>query len=125
MYIEDNPANLLLVEHIIEGRPDIRLLSSMNDNVGIELAGAHLPDVILMDINLTGGISGVDALKILRRDPFTAHIPIIALSANVIPYDIANALEAGFFRYLTKPIKLNEFMSAIDEALEFAECDLL
>ncbi len=120
MYIEDNPANLLLVEHIIAGRSDIRLLSAMNGKVGIELAGAHLSDVILMDINLTGGISGVDALRVLRGDPFTAHIPIIALSANVMPHDIANALKAGFFRYLTKPIKLAEFMSAIDEALEFA-----
>ncbi len=120
MYIEDNPANLSLVEHIIEGRPDIRLLSAMNGNVGIELAGAHLPDLILMDINLPG-ISGLDVLRILRSDPLTKHIPIIALSANVMPHDIANAMEAGFFRYLTKPINLYEFMSAIDEALGLAE----
>jgi CheY-like chemotaxis protein len=120
LYIEDNPANLLLVEHIIEGRPDIHLLSAMNGNVGIELAGAHLPDVILMDISLTGGISGIDALRVLRGDPFTASIPVIALSANVMPHDIADALEAGFFCYLTKPIKLHEFMSAIDEAMEFS-----
>ncbi|MDP1678715.1 MAG: response regulator, partial [Candidatus Nitrotoga sp.] len=120
MYIEDNPANLSLVEHIIEGRSDIRLLSAMNGNVGIELADAHLPDVILMDINLPG-ISGVDVLRILRSDPLTKHIPIIALSANVIPHDIVNAMEAGFFRYLTKPIKFNELISAIDEALELAE----
>jgi CheY-like chemotaxis protein len=116
LYVEDNPANLSLVEHIIAGRPDIRLLSAMNGNVGIELAGAHVPDVILMDINLPG-ISGVDVLKILRSDPLTKHIPIIALSANVMLHDIAKAMEAGFFRYLTKPIELNEFMSAIDEAL--------
>ena len=120
MYIEDDPANLSLVEHIIEGRPDIRLLSAMNGNVGIELAAAHLPDVILMDINLPG-ISSADVLRILRSDPLTKHIPIIALSANAMPHDIANAMEAGFFRYLTKPIKFNEFMSAIDEALGLAE----
>ncbi|WP_239796986.1 PAS domain-containing hybrid sensor histidine kinase/response regulator [Candidatus Nitrotoga arctica] len=120
LYVEDNPANLALVEHIIEGRPDIRLLSAMNGNVGIELAGAHLPDVILMDINLPG-ISGIDALRILRRDPLTKHIPIIALSANVQLHDIAKAMEAGFFRYLTKPIELNEFMCAIDEAFGFTE----
>ncbi|WP_239287775.1 hybrid sensor histidine kinase/response regulator [Candidatus Nitrotoga sp. 1052] len=120
MYIEDNPANLSLVEHIIKGRPDIRLLSAMNGNVGIEVAGAHLPDVILMDINLPG-ISGVDVLRILRSDPLTKHIPIIALSANAMPHDIVNTMEAGFFRYLTKPIKLNYFMNAIDEAFELAE----
>ncbi|CAG9932063.1 hybrid sensor histidine kinase/response regulator [Candidatus Nitrotoga arctica] len=120
LYVEDNPANLSLVEHIIEGRPDIRLLSAMNGNVGIELAGAHLPDVILMDINLPG-ISGVDVMRILRSEPLTKHIPIIALSANVMLHDIANAMEAGCFRYLSKPIELNEFMSAIDEVLGFAD----
>ena len=120
MYIEDSPANLSLVEHIIEGRPDIRLLSAMNGNIGIELVGAHLPDVILMDINLPG-ISGVDVLRILRSDPLTKHIPIIALSANAMSHDIANAMEAGFFCYLTKPLKLNEFMNAVDEALSLAE----
>lgn len=120
LYIEDNPANLSLVENIIERRPSLRLLSAMNGNVGIELAGAHLPDVILMDINLPG-ISGISVLKVLRGNPLTKSIPIIALSANAMPHDIVNAMEAGFFRYLTKPIKLNEFMTAIDEALEFAE----
>jgi len=92
----------------------------MNGNVGIELAGAHLPDLILMDINLPG-ISGIDVLRILRSDPLTKHIPIIALSANAMSHDIANAMEAGFFCYLTKPLKLNEFMNAIDEALSLAE----
>jgi CheY-like chemotaxis protein len=72
-----------------------------------------------MDINLPG-ISGVDALKILREDPATAHIPIVALSANAMPRDIKKGLAAGFFLYLTKPIKVNEFMDALDVALEFA-----
>jgi CheY-like chemotaxis protein len=121
MYIEDDPASLLLIEYIIESRPDIHLLSAMYGYAGIKLAGANQPDVILMDINLTGGLSRIETLKVLRGASLTAHIPVIALSANVMPHDIAQALEAGFFRYLTKPIKLNEFMSAIDEALEFAE----
>ena len=73
-----------------------------------------------MDINLPG-ISGIEALKVLREDPATAHIPIVALSANAMPRDIKKGLEAGFFRYLTKPIKINEFMDALDVALEFAE----
>ena len=75
-----------------------------------------MPDVILMDINLPG-ISGIEALKILRADPATAHIPVIALSANAVPRDIEKGLEAGFFRYLTKPIRVNEFMDALDVAL--------
>ena len=73
-----------------------------------------------MDINLPG-ISGIEALKILREDPATAHIPVVALSANAMPRDIEKGLEAGFFRYLTKPIKVNEFMDTLDVALEFAE----
>jgi CheY-like chemotaxis protein len=73
-----------------------------------------------MDINLPG-ISGIQALKILRADPATRHIPVVALSANAIPRDIEKGLEAGFFRYLTKPIKVNEFMDTLDTALKFAE----
>jgi len=75
--------------------------------------------VILMDINLPG-MSGIAAMKILREDPSTEHIPIIALSANAVPRDIEKALEAGFFNYLTKPIKVDKFMDALDAALKVA-----
>jgi len=120
LYVEDNPANLMLVEDLIARRPDVRLLSAIDGNRGVEIARASRPDVILMDINLPG-ISGIQALKILRADPATAHIPVVALSANAIPRDIEKGLEAGFFRYLTKPIKVNEFMDALDVALGFAK----
>jgi signal transduction histidine kinase/CheY-like chemotaxis protein len=122
LYIEDNRANLMLVEEIIALRPDIRLLSAADGNRGVEIARASLPDVILMDINLPG-ISGIQALKILRADPATAHIPVVALSADAIPHDIDKGLAAGFFRYLTKPIKVNEFMDTLDTALEFARTE--
>jgi PAS domain S-box-containing protein len=120
LYVEDNPANLMLVEDLIARRPDIRLLTARDGNRGIEIARASRPDVILMDINLPG-ISGLKALGILAADPTTAHIPVVALSANAIPRDIQKGLEAGFFRYLTKPIKVNEFMATLDVALEFAK----
>jgi PAS domain S-box-containing protein len=119
LYVEDNPANLKLIEQLIARRPDIRLLVARDGNLGIELARAHRPDVILMDINLPG-ISGIEALKILREDPETARIPVVALSANAMPRDIEKGLQAGFFRYLTKPIKVNEFMDTLGVALEFA-----
>jgi PAS domain S-box-containing protein len=119
LYVEDNPANLKLVEQLIARRPTMRLLSAVDGNQGIQLARAHQPDVILMDINLPG-ISGIEALKILRDDAATAHIPIVALSANAMPRDIAKGLEAGFFSYLTKPIKVKEFMDALDAALQSA-----
>jgi CheY-like chemotaxis protein len=84
--------------------------------LGIEMARAARPDVILMDINLPG-ISGLIALGILAEDPETASIPVIALSANAMPDDIEKGLAAGFFRYLTKPIKVNKFMDTLDSAL--------
>jgi CheY-like chemotaxis protein len=120
LYVEDNPANLMLVEDLVARRPDIRLLSATDGNHGVEIARASLPDVVLMDINLPG-ISGIRALKLLRADPTTAHIPVVALSANAMPRDIAKGLEAGFFRYLTKPIKLNEFMDVLDLALKASQ----
>ena len=92
----------------------------MNGTLGIELARSHLPQVILMDVNLPG-ISGIEALKILRKDPATAHIPVVALSANAMPRDIKKGLEVGFFRYLTKPIKVKDFLETLNTALEFAE----
>jgi PAS domain S-box-containing protein len=119
LYVEDNPANLRLVEELIARRPDLRLLSAAEGNLGIELAREFLPEVILMDINLPG-ISGIEAMRILRRDPATANIPILAISANAMPGDIKKGLEAGFFRYLTKPIVVNEFMDALGVALEFS-----
>jgi signal transduction histidine kinase/ActR/RegA family two-component response regulator len=119
LYVEDNPANLKLIEQLILRRPDMRLLSARDGNLGIELARANRPEVILMDINLPG-ISGIEAMRILRADPVTAHIPVVALSANAMPRDIEKGLAAGFFRYLTKPIKVNEFMQTLDVALEFA-----
>jgi len=119
LYVEDNPANLQLVEQLIARRPRMRLLAAADADTGIEIARTRQPDVILMDINLPG-ISGIEALAILRRDPTTASIPVVALSANAIPRDIEKGLEAGFCRYLTKPIKVHEFMDALDEALALA-----
>jgi CheY-like chemotaxis protein len=119
LYVEDNPANLQLVEELITRRPDLRLLSAADGILGIALAREFLPEVILMDINLPG-INGIEAMRILRADPATARIPIMAISANAIPGDIKKGLEAGFFRYLTKPIVVSEFMDALSEALEFS-----
>ena len=120
LYVEDNPANMELVEQLVARCPDLQMLTAINGALGVELARAARPTVILMDINLPG-ISGVEALRQLRENPDTAHIPVIALSANAMPRDIAHGLEAGFFRYITKPIKVNDFMSTLNLALEFAE----
>jgi CheY-like chemotaxis protein len=120
LYVEDNPANLKLVERLIERRPDLRLLTAVNANLGIAIARDKQPTVILMDINLPG-ISGTQALALLAEDPLTAHIPVLAISANAMPRDIERGLEAGFLRYLTKPINVLEFMSALDVAFQSVE----
>ncbi len=120
LYVEDNPANLMLVEDLISRRPDLRMLSATDGHRGVELARAERPDVILMDINLPG-ISGIAALARLAEDPNTASIPVVALSANAMPSDIEHGLQAGFFRYLTKPIKVKEFMETLDLALKLAQ----
>jgi PAS domain S-box-containing protein len=116
LYIEDNPANMKLVERLIDRRDDIKLLTAVNGSLGIELAKSSLPDVILMDINLPG-ISGIEALKVLREDAATAHIPVVAISANAMARDIEVGQQLGFIRYLTKPIVVEEFMATLDLAL--------
>jgi len=120
LYVEDNPANMLLVEQLIERRPELYLLKAINGAEGIAMALAHQPQVILLDINLPG-ISGIQVLKLLQQDEETAHIPVVAVSANAMPGDIEAGLAAGFFRYITKPIQINEFMNALDEALKTTE----
>ncbi len=118
LYVEDNPANLILVERLIARRDDLKLLSAINGPMGIQVARKHVPDVILMDINLPG-ISGFDVLNILRGDPATAHIPVIALSSNAYPRDVEKGIEAGFFQYLTKPYKVDALMDAIDATIQY------
>jgi signal transduction histidine kinase/ActR/RegA family two-component response regulator len=124
LYVEDNPANLMLVEQIVGDHPHLRMLSARDGNLGVALARAHLPNVILMDINLPG-IGGFEALKILRQDPATARIPVVALSAHAMRRDIEEGLAAGFFRYLTKPIKVKEFTNALDDALKVSAMGLV
>ena len=120
LYVEDNPANLELVEELVARRPDLKLLSAPDAETGLALVRSRNPEVILMDINLPG-ISGIEAMRILRADPATAHIPVVALSANAVPRDIERGLAAGFFSYLTKPIKVVQFMDALDLALTWAQ----
>ncbi|MDD2881011.1 MAG: PAS domain S-box protein [Rhodoferax sp.] len=119
LYVEDNQANMALVEQLVARRPELRLLGAVDAMRGIAMARAHQPDLILMDINLPG-ISGMEALAILLGDAATRHIPVLALSANAMPRDIEKGMAAGFFRYLTKPIRVNEFMAALDEGLALA-----
>jgi CheY-like chemotaxis protein len=107
------------VREIVDLRGDIRQMSAPDAQLGIELARAHRPQVILMDINLPG-LSGKDALAILHADPATAHIPVVALTANAMARDVMRGLAAGFFRYITKPVEVEMLNEAIDSALAAA-----
>ena len=109
----------MLVERLLARRAEIHLICAQDGRRGIEMARVHQPDVILMDINLPG-ISGITAMGILAGDPRTTHIPVVALSANAMPRDIEKGLQAGFFHYLTKPIKVTEFMDTLDAAFQQA-----
>jgi PAS domain S-box-containing protein len=120
LYVEDNAANLQLVEQLIARRPDLHLLTATDAPSGLALARTHLPAVILMDINLPG-MSGSEALKVLLADPLTAQIPVLAISANAMPHDVTRGLEQGFLGYLTKPINVKEFMQTLDRALAVAD----
>jgi len=124
LYVEDNRANMALVAQLVARRPDMRLFGAEDAMRGIALAREHQPDVILLDINLPG-INGLQALKILQEDEDTRHIPVLALSANAMPRDIERGLAAGFFRYLTKPIRVPEFMDALDSGLALAQTQRL
>lgn len=118
LYVEDNTANMRLVERLVERRSDLRLLGANTGLRGVEIARESRPDVILMDINLPG-LNGFDAMRILAADARTSAIPVIAISANAMPHDLTRGLHAGFFRYLTKPINVQEFMDTLDAALKF------
>jgi signal transduction histidine kinase/ActR/RegA family two-component response regulator len=116
LYIEDNPANLRLVQEIVAFRPGLRLLTARDGHAGLALAQMERPAIILMDLNLPG-MTGFEVLAQLRRDPATALIPVVALTANAMPRDIERGMSAGFARYLTKPIDIEQFNEAIDGVL--------
>ena len=120
VYVEDNPANLELVEELVTRFSDMKLVTAVDASVGIELIRSLQPQVILMDINLPG-ISGSAALKILLADKSTSHIPVVALTANAMASDVKSGLKEGFYRYLTKPVQIGEFVSTLRDAVKRSE----
>ncbi len=119
LYIEDNLANLRLVERIFQGREDIELVAAMQGRLGLDLARQHAPVVILLDLHLPD-IAGEEVLRALRDDPATASIPVVILSADATPGHVQRVLAAGAHSYLTKPIDVRELLSTIDRLLQDA-----
>ena len=116
LYIEDNPANLRLVEQILQSIPNLHMWSAAEPRIGLELAMEHLPDLILLDINLPG-MDGYEVLKRLRNEEATRDIPVIAISANAMPKDIKKGEEAGFDGYITKPVNVKELLLTVEGKL--------
>jgi PAS domain S-box-containing protein len=116
LYVEDNPANVIFMRDLIGGLDNIDLLTVPTAELGIDLARARHPDLVLMDINLPG-MSGLDALGVLRSTDDTARIPVIALTAAASERDRTRGIEAGFYRYLTKPVQVDALIDAIESLL--------
>lgn len=115
LYVEDNPANLQLMQALLRRLPFIKMLSAHTGELGLEMAEAHHPDAILMDINLPG-IDGFKALEHLKGAKATEDIPIIALTSRAMPKDVERGLQAGFHAYLTKPIQIDKVLGALESA---------
>ena len=116
LYVEDNPANLRLVENILSQYEGVEMFSAPEPQLGLELALAHLPDVILLDINLPG-MDGYRVMKKLREHGSTTSIPVVAISANAMPRDVERGRQAGFYEYLTKPINVMNLMTVLEDAI--------
>jgi PAS domain S-box-containing protein len=117
LYVEDNAANLLLVQELMARRPDVRLITARDGASGLALARSALPDVVLLDTHLPV-ISGLDLLRILTNDPLTARIPVVVLSASAMQVDIRAGMDAGCFQYLSKPTQIKELMHTLNVALK-------
>ncbi|MGB0713260.1 MAG: ATP-binding protein [Gammaproteobacteria bacterium] len=116
LYIEDNPANMQLVQSIIQKYTPFELIAAPEPLSGLDLAQAHQPGLILLDINLPT-LDGYEVLKRLRAHPRTRDIPVLAVSANAMEADIHRGLEAGFNEYLPKPIRVKTLLQAIHRLL--------
>ena len=114
LYVEDDLVNFTLVERILEYRPGLTLLHAPQGRSGLQMAAAHRPKMILLDLNLPD-MHGAQVLQQLQRDPATADIPVVVLSANATPSEIERLLTAGARNYLTKPFDLDPFLAVIDE----------
>ena len=116
LIVEDNEKNMKLVRDVLQVKGYTTIEAGTAED-GVRLAGERLPDLILMDIHLPG-MSGVDALKLLRADAATAQIPIAAVTASVMQQDRAMIMDAGFDAYVSKPISLKEFLDTVRTLLE-------
>ncbi|MFW6288156.1 MAG: PAS domain S-box protein [Spirochaetota bacterium] len=116
LYVEDNPANVKLVERILAQRDGIDLLVAHTGTVGLELVRAHRPKLVLLDLNLPG-IDGWETFRRIRSSEWGSDIPVVALTARAVVEDVERGARAGFDEYLTKPLDVARFLEIVDEHL--------
>jgi len=116
VYIEDNPSNIAFMHDLMEELERVSLISVPNAEVGIALVRERRPDVVIMDINLPG-MSGYEATRKLKEWPETKDIPVIALTAAAMTGDRQRFSDAGFYRYLTKPLRVDELVKTLEQLL--------
>jgi len=119
LYVEDNPANLKLVEQIVQRHANVELLMAPSGGLGLDLARSHLPELLLLDIHLPD-IDGFQVLARLRADAQTRHIPVVAVTAQAMPDDVKRVMAAGFDGYLAKPLDLASFDALLERMLRAA-----
>lgn len=122
LYIEDNPANLRLVQQSLGQEDDLRLYTAMTPASGLEQARRIQPNVILLDLNLHG-MDGYSLLEELQNDEVLADIPVIAVTAQAMPWEIEKGQNSGFFAYLTKPVDIMALIRTIRQALKTSHDD--
>ena len=116
LYIEDDPANFVLVQRILEQRPAVKLLQATRGEMGLTLAETHGPRLILLDLNLPD-IHGSEVLRRVQQNAATMHIPVVVISADATASQIERLLSAGARNYVTKPFNIEPFLAVVDEIL--------
>src|SRR4029078_3361577 len=116
VYVEDNPSNIAFMEDLLGDFERVELLVAPTAEIGIQLGRARPPNVVIMDITLPG-MNGIEATRRLHEWPETQHIPVIALSAAAMMRDAKRVQEAGFPRFRTKPVQVEELARTLEELL--------
>ena len=117
LYVEDNPANMRLIERVFMRMDHIRLITTIDPQTGLQIARKEQPDLIMLDINLPG-MTGTEMMLELRKEPIFADKPILAISADAMQKNIDEALSQGFDHYLTKPVDIRELQKIVESYLQ-------
>jgi len=120
LYIEDNLSNLTLVERVLAHRPAVEIISALQGQLGLELAQEHLPDLILLDLNLPD-VRGQEVLRRLKESHQTSEIPVVVITADVARSQVESLIAAGAHDYITKPLDVHRFLEMVDETLDAGE----